>query len=39
MKNKFEKHACEFKSEQACEEELEEDGSSLEEAEAENFGE
>jgi len=38
MKEKFEKHSCEFKNEGECEEELEEDDSTLEEAE-EQFGE
>lgn len=38
MKDKYEKHACEFKNEKECEEELEDDDSNLEEAE-EQFGE
>lgn len=38
MKNKFEKHLCDFKNESACEEELEEDGINLEQAEEEKFG-
>ena len=35
---KFREHACEFKNEAECEEELNEDASSLEEAELEYFG-
>lgn len=38
MKNSYEEHDCMDKNESACEEELEEDGISLEEAE-EYFGE
>jgi len=34
---KFEEHACAIKNEAECEEELEEDGISLEEAEEEYF--
>lgn len=39
IKDKFEEHACEFKSEDECEEELEEDGLDLEEADKEHFDE
>jgi len=39
MKKKFKEHGCEFKNEAECEEELEEDGSSLNEAEEEYFEE
>ena len=39
MKEKFEIHSCEFKNESECEEELEEDGTSLEGAEGKQFGE
>lgn len=35
----YEDHSCDFKNENECEEELEEDGVSLEEAEEEEFGE
>ena len=38
MPSKFEKHSCDLKNEIDCEEELEEEGMSLEEAE-EIFGE
>jgi hypothetical protein len=38
MKKVFEKHSCDFKNEKDCEEELEEETVSLEEAE-EVFGE
>ncbi len=38
MTNEFGRHSCEFKNESECEEELEEKGISLEEAE-EVFGE
>jgi len=37
MKDKFEEHACEFKNEADCEEELEEEGFGLSEAEKEHF--
>ena len=33
MKKQYEKHSCEFKNESACEDELEEEGVSMEEAE------
>jgi hypothetical protein len=36
---KFEDHSCEFKNEEECEEELEEHGIALEEAEEEMYGE
>ena len=39
MKNKFEKHNCEFKNESECEEELEDDDSNLEDEEENQFGE
>lgn len=39
MGRKFKEHGCEFKNEDECEEELEEDGTSLEEVEGEEFGE
>lgn len=39
MKDKFEEHACEFKNEEECEEELDQDMESLEELEAKRFGE
>ncbi len=37
MKTEFEKHACEFKNEAKCEEELEEGGISLDESEKEYY--
>jgi hypothetical protein len=37
--SKFEEHSCEFKNESDCEEELEERGVTLEQAEGESFGE
>lgn len=39
MVDKFEKFGCEFMNEGACEENLNEEGVTLEEAEAERFGE
>jgi len=36
-KKKFEQHACEFRNEAECEEDLEETGSNLDEAEEEFF--
>jgi hypothetical protein len=39
MKKKFKEHACGFKNEAECEEELEEEDSNLEEAEEEYFEE
>lgn len=36
-KDKFDKHACEFKNEDKCEEELEEEGESLEEVDKEHY--
>lgn len=38
-KRNFEKHDCDMKNEEECEEELEEEKVSLEEAEEEMFGE
>ncbi len=37
MEDKFEEHACEFKNEAECEEELDEDAVSLEAAEKKHF--
>ena len=37
MKNKFREHACEFKNESECEEELDEDGVNVSEAEKTHF--
>jgi hypothetical protein len=37
MKDKFEKHACEFKNEAECEEELDEEGTNMEKVEIEHF--
>ena len=39
MKDKFEEFACEFKNESECEEELEDEGLTLEEAENSHFKE
>ena len=39
MKDKFEKHGCEFKNESDCEEEFDEEGLELREVEKEKFGE
>ncbi len=40
MKNRdFERHNCELKNEEECEEELDEEDTSLEKAEEEMFGE
>jgi len=39
MKNKFKEHACEFKNEVDCEEELDEDDADLSEAEKDYFEE
>ncbi len=39
IKDKFEEHSCEFKNEQACEEELDEEEISLEEVDKEHFDE
>lgn len=39
MKDKFKQHACDLKNEAECEEELEEEGMSLEEADREHFDE
>lgn len=36
-KKKFKEHACEFRNEAECEEDLNEEGSSLDEAEEEFF--
>lgn len=36
-KDKFEENACEFKNEAECEEELEEEGLSMEEEDKEHF--
>jgi hypothetical protein len=36
---KFEEHSCELKNEEECEDELDEENSSLEDAESEMFGE
>ena len=38
-KDKFEENACEFKNEEECEEELEEDGVDINEAEKKHFEE
>ena len=38
-KDEFEKHACDFKNEEACEEELEEEGLDEGEVEKEHFEE
>jgi hypothetical protein len=38
-KSSFKKHACEFKADDECEEELEEDGESLDDAEKQEFSE
>ncbi len=37
MKDKFNEHACLFKNESECEEELEEEGLDMEELEREHF--
>lgn len=37
MKDKFEEHACEFKNESACIEELEDDGLDMDEVEDSHF--
>ena len=37
--SRYDKHSCNLKNEEECEEELEEDDTSLEDAEAEEFGE
>ena len=37
--NKFEKHSCEFKSTMECEEELEEEGLNIDDAEGDYYGE
>ena len=39
MEDKYEEHACEFKNESECEEELEEDGLRVEKVETEHFEE
>ncbi len=39
MEDKFEEHACEFKNEAECEEELEEDGLRVEKVEVKHFEE
>ena len=39
MNDKFEELACEFKNEAECMEELEEEGTNIEEAEVEHFEE
>ena len=39
MTNKFSEHSCEWKNEEECEEELGEEGLSLEKEEAKEFGE
>jgi hypothetical protein len=36
---KFEKHSCDLKNEEECQDELEENGISMDEAEEEMFGE
>jgi len=38
-KDQYEEHACNFKSEDECEEELEEDGLKEQEVEIDHFGE
>ena len=38
-KDKFEEHACEFKNEQACEEELDEEEIAIEDVDREHFDE
>ena len=38
-KDKYDKHACEFKNETECEEDLEEDGLDVDSAETEHFEE
>jgi hypothetical protein len=38
-KDKFEENACEFKNEQYCEEELDEDGLDVDDAEKKHFEE
>jgi len=38
-KKEFEKHACEFKNEAECEEELEEEGENIEKVDEEYFEE
>lgn len=38
-KDKFEEHGCEFKNEDACEEELDEEEAALEEVDKEHFDE
>ena len=38
-KTKFKEHACEFKNEAECEEELEDEGLSVDEVEKEHFEE
>ncbi len=38
-KGKFEKHSCDIKNEAECEEELEDEDVSMEDAEEEEFGE
>ncbi|VVB77628.1 Uncharacterised protein [uncultured archaeon] len=38
-KDKYKENACEFKNEQYCEEELDEEGTSVDEAETEHFDE
>jgi hypothetical protein len=35
----FDEHSCELKNEEECEDELDEEGTSLEKAEEEEFGE
>lgn len=37
--NKFEEHSCVFKSTKECEEELEEEGLTIDEAEGDYYGE
>ena len=37
--DKYEKHACDFKNEDDCEEELEEEGEELEDVEVDHFEE
>ena len=39
MKDKFEKHACEFKNESKCEEELDSIGTNIKDAEKEFYEE
>jgi hypothetical protein len=36
--SKFKEHSCEWKNEEECEEELEEEGVNLEDAESEEYG-